>query len=1512
MALRDRPRGAFFMPQEGTSVSLRRPLDTERDACGIGFVADARGRASRSIVEAALEALCRVKHRGAVAADALTGDGAGLLIPLPRALLGIDDEDARSGVAMVFGDPANPGGHRSVVEEGCTAEGLSVLRWRPVPIDDTALGAAARGRQPLIEQAIVERPLGSDLDEGERRAFRARRRIERAARTEGLSLYVPSFSFTTVTYKALCAADQLASFYPDLADERTEGWFAIFHQRYSTNTTPTWERAQPFRFLAHNGEINTIRGNASLMRAREGHLGSGDLAPEDLLQPIVDERGSDSQILDEALELLTRGGRDVRHAAAMLVPPAWENVIDMPSEVRDFFHYHACLIEPWDGPAGLVFSDGRRVAAALDRNGLRPLRISACEDGLIACASEAGAVSTRGHGRVRRLRLGPGQLFSVDPSEGGMAEDDTIKAHLARRRPYGEWIAEHMAERAQGVPITVPSEDLTARQVASGYSKEEFTVVLRPMATEGQEPTSSMGDDTAQPPLATFARSVFGHLKQRFAQVTNPPIDHLRERHVMSISTRLGARAMLLQERPEAASLSAYRSPLLSPSAVDELEAEGATVLDATFAVSGGASGLEAACRQLADRAVELVAEGSGLLIVSDRAIGPQRAPLPAALSAGAVHHALLDSGLRSSAAIVVDADEPREAHHIACLITNGADAVSPRLALESLAGLAIAGRLGGSAGASEAQTRYLTALEDGLLKIMSKMGISTLDSYRGAQIIEAMGLGPDVIELCFTGVESALGGITLADIGSDVLARHRAAYQTKPILAHPGFIKFKKGGEYHAFNPQVLDSLHEAVGLSPGAGSAGPEEQTGAGSAGPEDSDEMAAAHALQRAAKGDDAAYAHYASLVNGRPPAEPRDLLDLVPAGPPVPLDEVEPAASITRRFSTGAMSHGALSAEAHEILAQAMNLIGGMANSGEGGEDASRFSDDRNCKIKQIASGRFGVTPAYLAAATELQIKMAQGSKPGEGGQLPGKKVSSEIARLRHTVPGVALISPPPHHDIYSIEDLAQLIFDLKQANDRAAVSVKLVSSEGVGTIAAGVVKGSADVIHIAGGDGGTGASPLSSIKNAGMPWEIGLAETQASLVANGLRGRVRLRADGGMKTGRDILIAALLGADEFSFGTAALVAEGCILVRTCHRDTCPVGIATQDPELRKKFAGTPQMVARYLILVAEEVRALLASLGLRSLDEAIGRASLLTQRSTGEARADSLDLSTLLVQPQGELRYTGSLSIQSPRSELGDRLASDGLDALTGGGWAELRYPITTADRTVGARLGCSVAGELKGRPKGKVTAHFEGEAGQSFGAFLSDGIELILDGEANDYVCKGMAGGKVTIRPPANDAGDPYLAGNTVLYGATGGQLYIAGRTGERFAVRNSGAVAVVEGAGDHACEYMTAGAVVFLGPTGRNLGAGMSGGEAYVYDPDGLVATRINPQLVAAYEPTPGQLASLKRVIQRHIDASGSPRGEAILADWETSSAAFRRVAPVAEVARLEALFEGTAASAI
>jgi glutamate synthase (ferredoxin) len=1484
-----------------------------------------------------------------VAADHRSGDGAGLLLSIPQSFLrewmqraAINVEPAvKLGVAVVFlsNAPAADGYQRRrltrrLFDEACRAEQLDLIDWRPVPVDPDALGDLARTTAPVIEQAIIAARGSVSSAEAEARCYRARKRVERAVRAAGLHAYVASMSFRTLTYKAMCAADQLAPFYPDLRDPRFVAPFAIFHQRYSTNTAPSWERAQPFRMLCHNGEINTIQGNVNRMRAREGRLGARNGADEDLLVPVIDEAGSDSAMLDNALELLVQGGRDIRQSLAMLVPEAWEG-FDVDPAVRDFYRYHACLMEPWDGPAGLVFTDGTRVGAVLDRNGLRPLRYAVCEDGLIACASEAGAVDVDGHGSVRRGKLGPGEMICVDPERGGLEENDSIKRRLADEQPYGRWLDDNLTSLDPGEPTEEVMPDLVARQTTFGYTKEEFTYVLRPMATQGKEPIFSMGDDTALSVLARPPRLLYSYFKQRFAQVTNPPIDHLRERLVMSLRSYLGPPAPLLSSRPAAARLVQLDSFVLYPSGLEAVRGMGtpfaSSDLDATFPVADGPGGLRAACERLAQDAERAVRFGASILIVSDREAGPERAPIPALLAVGTVHHHLMRRGLRGLTSLVVETDEAREVHHVVCLLGYGAQAICPRLGLTSIRALASAGHLKGEAAdGRSAQEHYVAALEDGTLKVLAKMGISTLDGYQGAQIFEIIGLDASVVDFGFAGTPSPVGGTTFDDLGEQVLALHAEGWAAAtPALKSPGFFKHhKQGTEYHATNPDVVDALHDAVpGEEVAVAIAAPTLPSPRGG-GEIALKEMAAAHALQRAvATGPDgkgsASYARFARLVNDRPPTYPRDLLALRPAGPPVPLNEVEPAVAIVRRFSTGAMSHGSIAAEAHETIAIAMNRLGGKSNTGEGGEDPARYRTrglpiDRNSRIKQVASGRFGVTPEYCVFADELQIKMAQGSKPGEGGQLPGHKATEEIARLRHTQQGIALISPPPHHDIYSIEDLAQLIYDLKQVNPLAAVSVKLVSEAGVGTIAAGVVKGLADVVHIAGMDGGTGASPLSSIKNAGMPWEIGLAETQQTLRINDLRDRVRLRVDGGIKSGRDVVIAALLGADEYSFGTAALLAEGCIMVRTCHLDTCPVGIATQRPELRAKFAGTPEMLEAYLTHVAEEIRHILAGLGLRRLDDAIGRTDLLSQRITGDPRADRMDLSPLLSDEGSEpRRFVGSIPLQRPSSALGDRVCLDGLTAVLTGADVRASYPIQNSDRSVGARLGGALARECgPAAPAGSASFTFTGAAGQSFGAFLTEGIEFVLIGEANDYVGKGMGGGRIILRPPADDAGDPYLLGNTVLYGATGGELFCAGKAGERFAVRNSGASAVVEGVGEHCAEYMTGGTLVVLGPVGHNLGAGMTGGEVFVYDTGIGLPAMVNAELVDAHRLSgehqllAEQVLRLRGLIEQHAVYTGSAAARAILDDWHAALHRFWRVAPKADVARIENAHEGTVAS--
>jgi glutamate synthase (ferredoxin) len=1514
----------------------------ELDACGIGFVADAHGRPSRDIVAAALRGLACVKHRGAVAADSRSGDGCGLLLPIPAELFG-----EGVGVAMLFVRGDDP---TDAVEAAAAAEDLEVVGWREPPTDDAALGELALTTRPRILQARFSDPSGAN---DERAAYRLRRRIQAGAP----GTYVVSCSFRTVVYKGLAAADEIASFYLDLADERFVGHFAVFHQRFSTNTLPTWERAQPFRMLCHNGEINALRGNEHRMRARSvlGTEAAG-LGPEELFRPVLDPETSDSGKLDEALELLVRAGRRPDHAMATLVPDAWESARQLSSEVQGFYRYHSALMEPWDGPAGVIFTDGRSVGAQLDRNGLRPLRWQVCADGLVVCASEVGAVDVSGHGEVRRGRLGPGELIVVDPDDGGVRFDGQVKERLADLAPYSRWAADGFQHLDSGDPVLTPPADLVTRQAAHGYTKEELAMVLRPMAADAYEPTFAMGDDSPLPPFAGRPRPLHHFLRQRFAQVTNPPIDPIRERAVMSLRTLIGPRHPILTEGPEAARLLALPSFFVYPSALETLHDPTRCpfqvhTLDATFPVADGPAGLRAAVERLAAEAEHVVAGGAGVVVIDDGNISPDQAPVPSLLSLGAVHQRLTTRRLRSETSLVVVADDVRDVHHVAALLGFGADAICPRLALHTVGAEADADE--GDATSPDAQFNYQAATEAGVLKILSKMGISTVDSYRGAQIFEAIGLAGEVVDLCFTGTTSPVGGLGWEALGEDVLALHAAAYEVdEPTLASPGYYRVRRGGEYHAHSKDVVDALNAVAGVTtatpaekparirrrgeagaarrgtdrtaaasgadtPEVAAAAADARDAAADTGTAPTDaqlaDMTAAHLLQRAIRGESTdAYRAFAELVDSRPVTELHDLLELVPAARPVPLEEVEPASEIVRRFSTGAMSHGALSKEAHETLAQAMNLIGGRANCGEGGEDPYRFRtrglgrDDKNSRIKQIASGRFGVTPEYLAFADELQIKIAQGSKPGEGGQLPGHKVSGEIARLRHTQPGVGLISPPPHHDIYSIEDLAQLIYDLKQVN-AAQVSVKLVAEDGVGTIAAGVVKALADVVHLSGANGGTGASPLSSIKHAGLPWELGLADCQRALVDNGLRTRARLRVDGGFKSGRQVITAALLGADEYSFGTAAMIAEGCIMLRACHKDTCKPGVATQRPHLRANFTGTPEGVAAYFLFVAEEVREHLARLGLRSMDDAIGRVELLRQRVTGDPRIDSVDVSTLLTppaDPDAPRRFVERVELQDPRSELGDQLLADAFRPIWDGDDVALRYRITNADRAIGAALSGAVALEFGALPpRGRADIAFDGSAGQSFGAFLAEGVHLDLAGEANDYVGKGMGGGRIVVRPPEGDASfaadthvdhTPALVGNTCLYGATGGELYVAGAGGERFGVRNSGAVAVIEGVGDHGCEYMTGGTVLVIGRIGYNFGAGMTGGQALVWDPllERLVS-RVNGALVEVVRPDVVALDECRWLLERHVELTGSRRAAELLAAWDRTEEEVWHVVP-------------------
>ena len=1333
-------------------------------------------------------------------------------------------------------------------------------------------------------------------------------------------------SSKTIIYKGMLVAPLLPEFYSDLRDTDYETALAVYHQRYSTNTFPAWEIAQPFHMLSHNGEINTLRGNITWMRARaeewrrgDGPWANGERRPTTehsksaalaggapmasyvaRLGSVLNLKGSDSSMLDNTLELLVMGGRDIRHALAMCVPEAWEQVQNMDPAWRAFYQYHSGLMEPWDGPAALCFSDGTVVGLALDRNGLRPARYLLTDDGVVVVGSEVGAVVVDEARIIKKGKVGPGQMIAADLRTGQFETNTQIKNRLAAQQPYAEWLAGQAQvlspAGAAAFSYAAEAETVSARgakspllgelQHAFGYTAEDLAVILRPMGRDGQEPVGSMGDDT---PLAVFSdknRTLYSYFKQRFAEVTNPPIDPLRESLVMSLSCALGRRENLLTETPEHAHLLQMHSPILTGEHLALIRAHrdpafASATLRATFAAGEGPDALLPAIERLCRNAEEAVAANKVLLILSDRSVNEEAAPIPALLALGAVHQHLIKVGLRTSVSLIVESGECREVHHIACLIGLGAEAVNPYVALATVRALAVerdevkgkgkdeaqrAENRPANELADEAETNYVHALEKGLLKIMSKMGIATIDSYCGAQVFESIGIAHEVIDRCFTGVSSRLGGMTFRAIGATVLTRHDEAFAsrlphvaTRTQLPNTGFYKFKKDGEYHAFSPTVVHALQKASG-------------------------------------SGEYADYKAYSDLVHSRPPQELRDMFDFVKKSSPLALSDVEPAALIMRRFSTAAMSLGSTSHEAHGTLARAMNEIGGLSNSGEGGEDPDRFGTSADSSIKQVASGRFGVTPSYLAHAKELQIKMAQGSKPGEGGQLSGHKVTEEIARYRHTTPGIQLISPPPHHDIYSIEDLAQLIYDLKQVNPAAAVSVKLVAEAGVGTVAAGVAKGGANVVLISGNSGGTGASPLSSIKNAGVNMELGLAEAHQTLVINGLRGRVRLRADGGLKTGRDVVMAAILGADEYSFGTAALVAEGCIMARACHNNTCPVGIATQRPELRAKFPGTPQMVVNFFTNIAEEVREILAALGVSSLNDVIGRTDLLAQVKREVAEADRLNLAPLLtrVDRAGQpLHHSEVITGRYETSEANARLIADTFDAIEHGTPVDVRYHLMNTDRSFGATLAGAIGGRYgdHGLPEGTITVRLTGHAGQSFGVFNANGVRMLLEGEANDYVGKGMGGGIIVVRPPQTAryaAHESTIIGNTVLYGATGGELFAAGQAGERFAVRNSGAVAVVEGLGDHGCEYMTGGAVLVIGQIGRNFAAGMSGGIAYVFDESRDFASRCNTDMVDTARLTPQDEANVRALLARHHSFTGSARAADLLDRWPLVRGAF------------------------
>ena len=1481
--------------------------EMEHDACGVGFVAQISGIRSKDILDTALRSLRSLMHRGALDADAKTGDGAGVTTQIPHKIFAAEVRKLGHtlynptdlGVGVMFlpqGNDYESARAKAITEEVLAKRGLFVFGWREVPINSQVLGEKAQLTMPLIEQVLVGRPAGMGAEDYERRLFLARNEIEDRAAADGIKgFYIPSFSHRTIVYKGLLVSASLEKFYPDLCNPDYETAIALFHQRYSTNTFPTWPLAHPFRMMAHNGEINTIRGNRNWMHAREAELKADFWGADiDLLKPIIQPGGSDSASLDNALEVLAMSGRSLLHAVTMLVPPAYRSDPDLAAELCAFYEYHRCFCEPWDGPAALVFTDGLTVGACLDRNGLRPARFNITEDGVFVMASEVGGSGLDQLEIIEKGRLAPGEMIAIDTSAGKLLRDADIKNSLATRKPYGQWLAQNLVRIPQLEEASIPEPadaldtlTLTQRQVAFGYSSEEVEMILKPMLRDGAEAVGSMGDDTPLAVLSLKPRLLYTYFKQIFAQVTNPPIDPIREKLVMSLFTVLGWRKNLLSETPEHACLVSIESPILLDAELASLQALGgehkADTISTLWCLDQGEAGLEPALKRICAEAERSIDSGTRILILSDRGLDHEKIPVPMLLAVGAVHHHLIRVGKRMRAGIVCETGEARDVHHIACLIGYGAAAINPWLAFDTIR--EILERDHTPRDFAKSALNYRKALEAGLLKIMSKMGISVVNSYRGAQIFEAIGLASPLVADCFHGTPSQIEGIGFREIAAESLARHATAYsETTPVeagkLADPGYYRFRRGGEVHAITPPVLQSFHAYVGIK-----------------------------GTDKAGKAED--YKKYVDAVLANSPLVLRNLLEMLPMpGGPVPLDEVEPIEDIRCRFTTAGMSLGALSPEAHESLAIAMNRIGGKSNSGEGGEDPERFKrrdngDWANSAIKQIASGRFGVSAAYLASAKEIEIKMAQGAKPGEGGQLPGHKVSAYIAKLRHSVQGVTLISPPPHHDIYSIEDLAQLIYDLKQVNPRARICVKLVSTAGVGTIAAGVAKAHADIILVSGHEGGTGASPLSSIKNAGGPWELGVAEAHQVLMLNGLRNRVTLRTDGGMRTGEDIVYAALLGAEEFNFGTTALIALGCVYVRQCHLNTCPVGVATLDDRLRAKFKGRPENVVAFFNGVATEVREIMARLGFRSINEMVGRVECLRQREIpGHPKANTLDLSRLLLNVAADdptaVRHATRLRNDAIEDQtLDETVLQDARDAITDCRPISLSYEVANTNRSVGTQVSGEIAYQWGGDgiADGTVELNLSGSAGQSLGAFLSPGLRLILTGEANDYVGKSMSGGEIVIRPEPGSLFAPHQAmilGNTVMYGATGGSLFANGRAGERFCVRNSGGTAVVEGVGDHGCEYMTNGAVVILGHTGKNFGAGMTGGTAYILDLDDRFQRFYNPSLISlARLAAPHHIAQLRELIQKHHTLTASPRAAEILSNWEKFQPLFWRVSP-------------------
>ena len=1465
----------------------------ERDSCGIGFVANIKGQKSHDIIVKGIQVLINLTHRGACGCDPETGDGAGVLIQIPHKFFARECAKrgftlpavGEYGVGMTF-LPVERHDRlqcEGILERIVTEEGLTVLGWRDTPINGAAIGREARNSQPYIQQIFVGRAKGMNEDQLERKLYLVRKRAETEVAKSDLPdksfFYMPSFSCRTIVYKGLLLAPQIANFYPELSDPDVVSALCLVHQRFSTNTFPTWQLAHPYRFIAHNGEINTLRGNVNWMHARQSVLES-PLFGADIkkLFPIIQPGGSDSASFDNALELLVMAGRGISHAMAMLIPEAWSGNPDMNPQKRAFYEYHASLMEPWDGPAAIAFTDGRSIGATLDRNGLRPARYLVTNDDLIIMASEAGVLPVKPEDVKLKGRLQPGKMLLVDTVGGRIISDRELKASLYGRNPYQLWIKEnqvHIHELPEPPrEYGTEPDTLLLRQRAFGYTDEDLKMILGPMAAKGEEPIGSMGADTPLACLSDKPQPLFNYFKQLFAQVTNPPIDPIREEMVMSLISYIGTERNILAETPQHCHTLRLPHPILTNRDLERLRrvSQGdflATTLPMLFAVEENGRGLERALDQLCRRASLAIQSGYTLLILSDRGLDRDYAPIPSLLALTAVHNHLVREETRTQVALIIESGEPREVMHFALLIGYGASAVNPYLALETLQ----AGQLQDTGVKPEkAVAHFIKAINKGLLKTFSKMGISTLQSYRGAQVFEAIGLSKRLVDRYFTGTVSRIEGVDLDVLAREAILKHQHAFQpvheSDTDLAIGGTYQYRARGEYHLFNPQTIAKLQHAVRQE-------------------------------------SFTTFQEYTELIDGQNQqlATLRGLLEIKQSDQPIPLEEVEPVASIVKRFATGAMSFGSISKEAHETLALAMNRIGGKSNTGEGGEDEERFGDGRRSAIKQVASGRFGVTASYLVNADELQIKMAQGAKPGEGGQLPGHKVDAVIARVRHSIPGVGLISPPPHHDIYSIEDLAQLIYDLKNVNPRARIAVKLVAEVGVGTVAAGVAKAHADVVLISGDSGGTGASPLSSIRHAGIPWELGLAETHQVLVLNDLRGRIRVQTDGKLQTGRDVVIAALLGAEEFGFSTAPLVALGCIMMRKCHLNTCPVGVATQDPALRAKFRGAPEHVINFFFYLAEQVRGYMAQMGFRTFDEMVGRVDMLDPRAALDHwKAKGLDLSMILHNPQVPLRIARRC-VQAQDHGLDQaldyKLIDHARDAIDGGDPIVIKLPIRNIHRTVGAMLSGEIARRhgSAGLPDGTIHFQFTGSAGQSFGAFLAHGVTLELEGDANDYVGKGLSGGKLIVYPPRASTFLPeenIVIGNVALYGATSGEAFLNGMAGERFAVRNSGATAVVEGLGDHGCEYMTNGLVVVLGKVGRNFAAGMSGGIAFVLDEKGDFAEkRCNTAGVDLESVGEADAGLLQGLIYRHVEYTASPRGKWILENWEQMVPQFVKVFP-------------------